>query len=205
MKHRKLGRNGPDVSELGLGCMSLGIADIYTSSIKSDEDAVKLVHRSLELGITFLDTADIYGDSEDKVGKAIHGKRDRVFLATKFGFVRGGGAAGRMVNGSPAYAREACDSSLKRLGVDYIDLYQMHRIDDQVPVEQGDRLSARIAIREAWPLRAHDSSSGSPCRPASASIGARVLLRCSRRYASAPRAASRRARVGAWDFRQARR
>jgi aryl-alcohol dehydrogenase-like predicted oxidoreductase len=135
MKHRKLGRNGPEVSELGLGCMSIGIADIYTSSIRNDDDAVNLVHRSLELGITFLDTADIYGDSEDKVGKAIRGKRDGVFLATKFGFMRGGGAAGRPVNGSPEYVREACDSSLKRLGVDYIDLYQMHRVDDTVPIE----------------------------------------------------------------------
>lgn len=135
MKHRKLGRNGPDVSALGLGCMSIGIADTYTSSIRSDDDAVNLVHRSLELGMTFLDTADIYGDSEDKVGKAIRGRRDGVFLATKFGFVRGGGAAGRPVNGSPEYVREACDSSLKRLGVDYIDLYQMHRVDDTVPIE----------------------------------------------------------------------
>jgi len=137
MKHRKLGRSGPEVSALGLGCMSIGIADTYTSSIKSDEDAVKLVHRSLELGITFLDTADIYGDSEDKVGKAIRGQRDRVFLATKFGFVRGGGAAGRPVNGSPDYIRSAIDSSLKRLGVDHVDLYQMHRVDDTVPIEDS--------------------------------------------------------------------
>jgi len=136
MKHRKLGASGAEVSELGLGCMSIGIADVYTSSIRNDDDAVKLVHRSLELGITFLDTADIYGDSEDKVGKAIHGRRERVFLATKFGFVRGGGAAGRPVNGSPEYVREACDSSLKRLGVDHIDLYQMHRVDDTVPIEE---------------------------------------------------------------------
>ncbi len=137
MKKRKLGSNGPEVSALGLGCMSLGIADVYTSSIKSDEDAIRLVHRSLELGMSFLDTADVYGDSEEKVGKAIRNQRDRVFLATKFGFVRGGGSAGRPVNGSPEYIREACDSSLKRLGVDYIDLYQMHRVDDQVPIEES--------------------------------------------------------------------
>jgi aryl-alcohol dehydrogenase-like predicted oxidoreductase len=137
MKHRKLGHNGPDVSAIGFGCMSLGIADVYTSSIHNDEDAIKLLHRSLELGMNFLDTADVYGDSEEKVGKAIRGQRDRVFLATKFGFVRGGGSAGRPVNGSPGYAREACDSSLKRLGVDYIDLYQMHRVDDQVPIEES--------------------------------------------------------------------
>ena len=137
MQTRRLGRNGPEVSALGLGCMSLGIADTYTSSIHNDEDAIKLLHRSLELGITFLDTADVYGDSEEKVGKAIRGKRDGVFLATKFGFVRGGGSKGRPVNGSPEYVREACDSSLKRLGVDYIDLYQMHRVDDQVPIEES--------------------------------------------------------------------
>ena len=137
MKHRKLGHNGPDVSAIGFGCMSLGIADVYTSSIHNDEDAIKVVHRSLELGMNFLDTADVYGDSEEKVGKAIRGKRDRVFLATKFGFVRGGGAAGRPVNGTPEYIREACESSLKRLGVDYIDLYQMHRVDDQTPIEDS--------------------------------------------------------------------
>ena len=137
MKSRKLGHHGPDVSAIGFGCMSLGIADVYTSSIHNDEDAIKLVHRSLELGMNFLDTADVYGDSEEKVGKAIRGKRDRVFLATKFGFVRGGGSAGRPVNGSAEYAREACESSLKRLGVDYIDLYQMHRVDDQVPIEES--------------------------------------------------------------------
>jgi aryl-alcohol dehydrogenase-like predicted oxidoreductase len=137
MKIRRLGSRGPDVSAIGFGCMSLGIADVYTSSIHNDEDAIKVVHRSLELGMNFLDTADVYGDSEEKVGKAIRGKRDRVFLATKFGFVRGGGSAGRPVNGTPEYIREACESSLKRLGVDYIDLYQMHRVDDQTPIEES--------------------------------------------------------------------
>ncbi len=137
MKHRKLGRSGPEVSALGLGCMSIGIADTYTSSTKSDEDAVNLIHRSLELGITFLDTADVYGDSEEKVGKAIRGKRDRVFLATKFGFVRGGGSQGRAINGSPDYIRAAIDSSLKRMDVDHVDLYQMHRVDDTVPIEDS--------------------------------------------------------------------
>ena len=137
MKHRKLGPNGPKVSALGFGCMSLGIADTYTSSVRSDEDAIRLVDRALELGMFFLDTADVYGDSEEKVGKAIRNKRDQVFLATKFGFVRGGGAAGRPINGSPEYIREACESSLKRLGVNHIDLYQMHRVDDQVPIEES--------------------------------------------------------------------
>ena len=135
MKHRKLGQKGPDVSALGLGCMSLGIAEKYTSSIQSDDDAVELIHHALELGVTFLDTADVYGDSEDKIGKAIRGKRERVFLATKFGFARGGGRQGRPVDGSPKYVHEACESSLKRLGVDHVDLYQLHRVDDTVPIE----------------------------------------------------------------------
>jgi aryl-alcohol dehydrogenase-like predicted oxidoreductase len=160
MKHRKLGRNGPEVSALGFGCMSIGIADVYTSSIHNDEDAIKLLHRSLELGITFLDTADVYGDSEEKVGKAIRGKRDGVFLATKFGFVRGGGSKGRPVNGSPEYVREACDSSLKALGVDYIDLYQMHRVDDQVPIEESVGAMAELVRRGQGeaprPVRAFD-------------------------------------------------
>jgi aryl-alcohol dehydrogenase-like predicted oxidoreductase len=136
MKHRKLGRNGPQVSALGFGCMSIGIADTYTSSVRNDDEAVELLHRALDLGVNFLDTADIYGDSELKVGKALKGRRENVILATKFGFVRGGGAAGRPVNGSPEYVHQACDSSLQRLGVEYIDLYQMHRVDTSVPIEE---------------------------------------------------------------------
>jgi aryl-alcohol dehydrogenase-like predicted oxidoreductase len=137
MKYRKLGRSGAEVSAIGLGCMSLGINERYTSSLRKDDDAIALIHRSLELGMTFLDTADVYGDSEEKVGRAIRGKRDRVFLATKFGFVRGRSDDGRVVDGRPKYIREACDRSLKRLGVDCIDLYQMHRVDDQVPIEDS--------------------------------------------------------------------
>jgi len=90
----------------------------------------------LELGINFLDTADVYGDSEVKVGKAIKDRRDRVVLASKFGFVRGGGAAGRPIDGSAEYVRKACDSSLQRLGVDHIDVYQLHRVDASVPIEE---------------------------------------------------------------------
>jgi aryl-alcohol dehydrogenase-like predicted oxidoreductase len=136
MKHRKLGRNGPQVSALGLGCMSIGIAERYTSSVKSDDEAVALIHRALDMGMTFLDTADVYGDSEEKVGKAIRGCRDKVVLATKFGFVGGGAAAGRPINGSAEYVRKACDSSLRRLGVEYVDLYQLHRVDTSVPIEE---------------------------------------------------------------------
>jgi aryl-alcohol dehydrogenase-like predicted oxidoreductase len=136
MKYRKLGRNGPEVSAIGLGCMSMGIAGTYTSSVRNDDDAVALIHRALELGITLLDTADIYGDSERQVGKAIRGRRDEVVLATKFGFVGAIGASDRGVDGSPAYVRKACESSLQKLGVETIDLYYLHRVDAKTPIEE---------------------------------------------------------------------
>jgi aryl-alcohol dehydrogenase-like predicted oxidoreductase len=135
MKYSRLGRQGPPVSALGLGCMSMGISDTYTSSVRNDEDAIALIHRALDLGITLLDTADIYGDSERQVGKAIRGRRDKVVVATKFGFVEGSGAGKRPIDGSPAYVRKACDASLERLGVDSIDLYYLHRVDASVPIE----------------------------------------------------------------------
>jgi aryl-alcohol dehydrogenase-like predicted oxidoreductase len=136
MKYHKLGRHGPEVSAMGLGCMSMGIAGTYTSSVRNDDDAVALIHRALDLGITLLDTADIYGDSERQVGKAIRGRRDKVVLATKFGFVGAIGASDRAINGSPQYVREACESSLKKLGVEAIDLYYLHRVDASTPIEE---------------------------------------------------------------------
>jgi aryl-alcohol dehydrogenase-like predicted oxidoreductase len=142
MKYRKLGRQGPQVSALGLGCMSIGIADTYTSSVKSDDEAVALIHRALDLGITLLDTADIYGDSERQVGKALKGRREKAVLATKFGFTTGVSpnarrdAPDRMINGSASYVRQACDASLARLGVDSIDLYYLHRVDPNTPIEE---------------------------------------------------------------------
>ena len=137
MQYRKLGRNGPKVSAIGLGCMSIGIADIYTSSVKSDDDAVALINHALNLGITLLDTADIYGNSERQVGKALAGaKRDKVVLATKFGFTGPVGTAERSIDGSAAYVQQACDASLQRLGVDFIDLYYLHRVDPSVPIEE---------------------------------------------------------------------
>jgi aryl-alcohol dehydrogenase-like predicted oxidoreductase len=135
MEHRKLGRSGPQVSALGLGCMSIGIAGLYTSSVNNDDEAVALIQRALDLGVTLLDTADIYGDSERQVGKALKGRRDQAVLATKFGFVGAIGARDRGVDGSPKYVRNACDTSLKRLGVDYIDLYYLHRVDAATPIE----------------------------------------------------------------------
>jgi aryl-alcohol dehydrogenase-like predicted oxidoreductase len=137
MEQRILGHSGPRVSALGLGCMSLGIADVYTSSVRDDETAVTLVRRALDLGITLLDTADIYGASEIHVGKALRGRRADAILATKFGFVvinRPG--VERALNGRAEYVQGACDASLVRLGVDYIDLYYLHRVDPAVPIEE---------------------------------------------------------------------
>jgi aryl-alcohol dehydrogenase-like predicted oxidoreductase len=114
----------------------MGIAGTYTSSVRDDDDAIALIHRALELGITLLDTADIYGDSERQVGKAIKGRREEVVLATKFGFVNGPTAANRAIDGRPEYVRSACEASLERLGVEHIDLYYLHRVDASVPIEE---------------------------------------------------------------------
>src|SRR6201992_1215146 len=137
MKQRTLGRSGPAVSAIGLGCMSMGIADVYTSSARDDNDAVALIHRALDLGINLLDTADIYGVSERQVGKALRGRRPDAVLATKFGFV-GTSRPGieRIPNGSPAYVRRACDASLQRLDVDSMHLYYLHRVDPRIPIEE---------------------------------------------------------------------
>jgi aryl-alcohol dehydrogenase-like predicted oxidoreductase len=135
MEQRQLGRLGPGVSALGLGCMSIGIADVYTSSVRSDDAAVALIRHALDLGITFLDTADIYGVSELQVGEAIKNRRAEVVLATKFGFVNAGPGRERGIDGRPAYVRQACETSLRRLQVDYIDLYYQHRVDTNVPIE----------------------------------------------------------------------
>src|SRR3954452_290513 len=119
MELRKLGRSRPSASATVLGCMSIGIADIYTSSVRDDDAAVALIHRALDLGITLLDTADIYGVSEIQVGKALKGRRNGVTLATKFGFV-GTSQPGieRVPTGRPEYVPRACDASLQRLGTD---------------------------------------------------------------------------------------
>ena len=135
MEKRHLGRNGPEVSAMGLGCM--GMSEFYGAF--DDDESIATIHRAMELGVTLLDTADIYGygDNEILVGKAIRGLRDKVFLATKFGIVRSKTDPNvRGVNGSAAYIRSACDASLKRLGVDVIDLYYQHRVDPNVPIEE---------------------------------------------------------------------
>jgi aryl-alcohol dehydrogenase-like predicted oxidoreductase len=134
MARRQLGRVGPEVSAIGLGCMPM--SGSYGSA--DDTDGGAAIHRALDLGIDLLDTADVYGNghNEELVGRAIRDRRDEVVLATKFGFVAG--ANGRMagVNGRPEYVREACEASLRRLGVDTIDLYQQHRVDPETPIEE---------------------------------------------------------------------
>ncbi|HEX5700936.1 MAG TPA: aldo/keto reductase [Rubrobacter sp.] len=134
MDQRNLGGEGLVVSELGLGCM--GMSEFYGAGDEGESAAT--IHRAIELGITFLDTADMYGPftNERLVGKAIAGRRDEVVLATKFGNVRGEDGSFRGVSGTPDYVREACDASLSRLGVDHIDLYYQHRVDPETPIEE---------------------------------------------------------------------
>jgi aryl-alcohol dehydrogenase-like predicted oxidoreductase len=136
MDQRQLGQSGPEVSAIGLGCMSIGLAGVYTSSTQDDNSAIELIHRAIDLGVTFLDTAKIYGDSEIKVGKALRGRRDGIVLATKFGIVPDSPGQERSIDGSPENARRACDKSLERLGVEQIDLYYLHRVDPNVPIEE---------------------------------------------------------------------
>ena len=134
MKTRKLGKWGLEVSALGLGCM--GMSEFYGPGDESESIAV--IHRALELGVTLLDTADMYGPftNERLVGKAIRDRRDQVVLATKFANVRGQHGEFLGVRGDAAYVRQSCDDSLKRLGVDHIDLYYQHRVDPKVPIEE---------------------------------------------------------------------
>jgi aryl-alcohol dehydrogenase-like predicted oxidoreductase len=149
MEKRRLG--SLEVSALGLGCM--GMSEFYGPT--DEAESIATIHRALELGITLLDTADMYGPfvNEELVGKAIRGKRDRVVLATKCGIVRDGETkAIRSLNGRPEYILQACDASLRRLGVDHVDLYQLHRLDPSVPIE--DSVGALAQLVKAGKTRA---------------------------------------------------
>src|SRR3954454_12317855 len=139
---RRLGRNGPEVSAIGLGCM--GMSEFYGSG--NDEQSIATIHHALDQGVTFLDTADMYGPfkNEELVGRAIRDRRDEVFLATKFANVRGPNSEFLGVRGDPEYVRSACGASLKRLGIETIDLYYQHRVDPKVPIEDTVGEMARL-------------------------------------------------------------
>ena len=148
MRHRVLGQ-GLRVSAIGLGCM--GMSEFYGA--QDEAESIATIHRALDLGVSFLDTADMYGvgRNEELVGKAIKGRRDEVVLATKFGNVRGADGSFLGVNGRPEYVRECCDASLKRLGVETIDLYYQHRVDPKTPIE--DTVGAMAELVKAGKVR----------------------------------------------------
>ncbi len=134
LKSRSLGNSGLEVSALGLGCM--GMSDFYSG--RDEEEAIRTIHRAIEFGVTLLDTADMYGvgKNEELIGRAVKGRRGEVILATKFGNMRSEDGKFLGVNGRPEYVKAACDASLRRLGVDYIDLYYQHRVDPLTPIEE---------------------------------------------------------------------
>ena len=146
MEPRRLGKQGLTVSAMGLGCM--GMSDAYGPA--DEAESVATIHRALDLGINLFDTSDAYGPftNEVLVGKAIRGRRDEVRVATKFGFVGGtDGKGGGGIDGRPAYVRDACDGSLRRLGIDHIDLFYQHRVDLNVPIEETVGAMAELVLQ----------------------------------------------------------
>jgi aryl-alcohol dehydrogenase-like predicted oxidoreductase len=155
---RRLGRDGPEVSAIGLGCM--GMSEFYVGG--SEAESIATIHHALDRGVTFLDTADMYGwgKNEELLGRAIAGRRDEVFLATKFGNVRGPNGEFLGIRGDPEYVRSACEASLKRLNVDAIDLYYQHRVDQTVPIE--DTVGEMARLKEEGKVRFLGLSEASP-------------------------------------------
>src|SRR4051812_47966105 len=155
---RRLGRNGPEVSAIGLGCM--GMSEFYGSG--SEQESIATIHHAIDRGVTFLDTADMYGvgKNEELVGRAIRDRRDQVFLATKFGNVRGPNGEFLGVRGDPDYVRSACEASLKRLGIETIDLYYQHRVDPNVPIE--DTVGAMARLKDEGKIRYLGLSEAAP-------------------------------------------
>ena len=149
MERRKLGEQGLEVSAMGLGCLNM--SDFY--AVPEESQAIATIHRAIELGVDLFDTADCYGPhtNEQLVGRALADRRDGVSIATKFGFKRDPDGTWQGLTGRPEYVHEACDASLKRLGVDYIDLYQQHRVDPEVPVEET--VGAMSELVEAGKVR----------------------------------------------------
>src|SRR4051812_22134101 len=160
LPQRQLGRSGPRVSELGLGCM--GMSEVYAPGQRDDAASIRVIHHYLDAGGNFLDTADMYGSgrNEELLAKALVGRRDRVVLATKFGNVRGEGGSFLGVRGDPEYVRSACEASLRRLKVDTIDLYYQHRVDQKVPIE--DTVGAMAELVRAGKVRHLGLSEAAP-------------------------------------------